>query len=160
MKIALDGVRKDVGIVRTADGFVVTIDDRRHIVSDVSLVAGTIAFLIDQASHVAHVSQGRNGLDISIGGRTYAHTRDEVDTDRPVGAAGEGRLEAPMPGSIVAVNVKTGDTVKAGDPLVVLESMKMHNELLSPATGTVKKVHCKSGEQVAYGQVLVEIGAK
>lgn len=160
MKITLDGVTKDVGIQRTADGFAVTIDERRHQVTGVSLAGGTMAFLIDSASHVAHVSRGRNGLDISIGGRTYAHSRDEVDSDRPVAAQGEGRLEAPMPGSIVAVNVAAGDAVAAGDPLVVLESMKMHNELLAPVSGTVKRVNCKAGEQVAYGQVLVEIGAK
>jgi biotin carboxyl carrier protein len=159
VKITLDGVRKDVAIVRTAGGFAVTIDDRRHTVTDVSVSAGTIAFLIDHASHVAHVSRGRNGLDLSIGGRTYAHTRDEVDSDRPAGTAGDGRLEAPMPGSIVAVNVSAGDAVVAGQPLVVLESMKMHNELLAPVGGKIRKVHCKVGQQVAYGQTLIEIGA-
>lgn len=160
MKIVLDGVRKDIGIVRITGGFDVTIDGRRHTVTEVNVAAGTIAFLIDHASHVAHVSKGRNGLDISIGGRTYAHTRDEVDTDRPAGAGGDGRVEAPMPGSIVAVKVAVGDSVAAGQPLVVLESMKMHNELVAPVSGRVKRVNCKAGEQVAYGQALVEIGAE
>jgi acetyl/propionyl-CoA carboxylase alpha subunit len=160
MKIALDGVQKEVSVERTAAGFAVTIDGRRHEVTDVSISAGTIAFLIDRGSHVAHVSRGRNGLDISIGGRTYAHTRDEVDTDRPGHAGGDGRVEAPMPGAIVAVNVSPGDTVAAGQPVVVLESMKMHNELVAPVGGTVRHVNCKVGEQVAYGQVLVEIGAQ
>ena len=159
MKIVLGGVRKEIGVVRTAAGFVVTIDGRRHTVTEVNVAAGTIAFLIDHASHVAHVSKGRNGLDISIGGRAYAHSRDEVDSDRPAGAGGDGRLEAPMPGSIVAVNVAAGDSVVAGQPLVVLESMKMHNELLAPVAGRVRRVHCRAGEQVAYGQALVEIGA-
>jgi len=158
MKITLDGVRKDVGVERTADGFLVTVEDRRLKVSDVSTTGGTPVFLIDHASHAAHVSRGRKGLDISISGRTYAHTRDEVDSDRPVAAHGDGRVEAPMPGSIVAVNVAVGDKVKAGDAVAVLESMKMHNELLAPVTGTVKHINCRKGEQVAYGQVLVEIG--
>lgn len=160
MKITLDGVRKEVGIARTAGGFVVTIDDRSHTVTDVNVAAGTIAFLIDHGSHVAHVSRGRNGLDISIGGRTYAHSRDDVDSDRPAGAGGDGRLDAPMPGAIVAVNVVAGDAVTAGQPLVVLESMKMHNELLAPVAGRVTRVNCKAGEQVAYGQTLVEIGVE
>jgi len=158
MKVTLDGVSKELGVQRTADGFVVTIDDRRHVITDVSLAGGTLAFIIDKASYVAHVSRGHNGLDISIGGRTYEHTRDEVDTDRPVAGHGEGRVEAPMPGSIVAVNVAVGDAVKPGEPVVVLESMKMHNELVAPVAGKVRRVNCKAGEQVAYGQVLVEIG--
>ena len=160
VKVTVDGVRKEVTVTRAGAGFMVTIDGRRHEVTDVSIAAGTIAFLIDRSSHVAHVSRGRNGLDISMGGRTYAHTRDEVDTDRPSGAGGDGRLEAPMPGSIVAVNVAVGDAVAIGQPLVVLESMKMHNEIVAPRAGTVKRLNCKVGEQVAYGQMLVEIGAE
>lgn len=162
MKITLDGVVREVAVERTKDGFVVTVGDHRHEVTDVSGAGGTLAFLIARHSHVAHMTPGRNGIEISIGGRTYLQARDEVDADSPAVAAGggDGRVEAPMPGAIVAVNVAAGDAVKVGQPLVVLESMKMHNELVSPVNGTVKRVHCKVGEQVAYGQILAEIGAE
>ena len=62
-----------------------------------------------------------------------------------------------MPGSIVAVNAKVGDTVAVGDSLVVLESMKMQNEITAPVAGEVKSVSCSPGDQVAFGAVLVEI---
>ena len=70
----------------------------------------------------------------------------------------DGRIEAPMPGSIIALHVKPGDPVKSGQPVVVLESMKMHNELVAPVDGVVRSLQCKVGDQVGFGQVLAEIG--
>jgi acetyl/propionyl-CoA carboxylase alpha subunit len=159
--IVIDGVRRDVNVEREGDGYVVTVDGRRHVVGEVSATAGTLAFLVDRASHVAHVSNGAVGLWISLGGHGYRVALDVADADRPVstGGAGNGRLEAPMPGAIVAVHVAVGDRVRADQPVVVLESMKMHNEIVSPVDGVVKRVGCKPGEQVAFGRVLVEIEA-
>jgi len=71
----------------------------------------------------------------------------------------DGKVQAPMPGGIIALHVKEGEHVTAGQPLVVLESMKMHNEITSPSNGVVRRVHIKVGEQVSFGHVLVEVGA-
>ena len=65
-------------------------------------------------------------------------------------------LRAPMPGLIIDLKVKTGDKVKAGDPLLVLEAMKMENILKSPGDGMVKKVKVEKGNSVEKGQVLIE----
>jgi biotin carboxyl carrier protein len=78
---------------------------------------------------------------------------------RTGGGSSDGRVQAPMPGGIIAVHVHEGDHVTAGQPLVVLESMKMHNEITSPADGVVQRIHSKVGDQVSFGHVLVEIGA-
>jgi biotin carboxyl carrier protein len=67
-----------------------------------------------------------------------------------------GVLKAPMPGLVVRVQVQPGAQVAAGDPLVVLEAMKMENELKAGAPGTVKLVRVAPGEAVEKGQVLVE----
>jgi biotin carboxyl carrier protein len=67
-----------------------------------------------------------------------------------------GVLKAPMPGLVVRVQVQPGEQVAAGDPLVVLEAMKMENELKAGAPGTVKSVRVAAGEAVEKGQVLVE----
>jgi biotin carboxyl carrier protein len=160
--IVIDGVRREVVLERAGEGYLVTVDGRRHVVSEVSATAGTVAFLVDRASYIAHVSNGAAGLWISIGGHGYAVARESVDADRPVasgGSGGNGRLEAPMPGAIVAVHVAAGDRVKAGQAVVVLESMKMHNEIVSPMDGVVTRVGCRAGEQVPFGHVLVEIEA-
>ena len=63
-----------------------------------------------------------------------------------------------MPGLIVDVICKVGDKVKAGQPVVILEAMKMQNPLPSPIDGEVKSIYVKSGDSVAVQQVLVDIG--
>ena len=59
-----------------------------------------------------------------------------------------------MPGTIVRIPVKVGDSLKAGDTLVVLEAMKMETEIKSPADGTVASIEVEQGGQVATGQIL------
>jgi len=66
-------------------------------------------------------------------------------------------VTAPMPGTVIKVNVHEGSTVKARDPLVVLEAMKMETPLAAPFDGTVTAVHVKEGDRVAGGAVLVEL---
>ncbi|KAL0487801.1 3-methylcrotonyl-CoA carboxylase alpha subunit [Acrasis kona] len=69
-------------------------------------------------------------------------------------AAG-GSLKSPMPGAIIAVNVKQGDVVKKGQTLIVMESMKMELKIASPSDGVVASVYCKQGDAVSGDQVLV-----
>ncbi|MCH8567361.1 MAG: biotin/lipoyl-binding protein [Balneolales bacterium] len=69
----------------------------------------------------------------------------------------EGILNAPMPGKVVSFLVNEGDTVQAGDALVILEAMKMENELKSPATGIIKKLNASPGQSVEKNHTLLEI---
>jgi biotin carboxyl carrier protein len=71
--------------------------------------------------------------------------------------AGPAPLRAPMPGLIVQLRVQPGDRVAAGDGLVVMEAMKMENELRAPAAGTVRAVHVSVGSAVEKGALLVEL---
>lgn len=74
------------------------------------------------------------------------------------GAAGAGSVTAPMPGTILDVKVSVGDQVKAGQPVVILEAMKMENEITATADGTIKEVRVSKGATVNPGDVLVTIG--
>jgi biotin carboxyl carrier protein len=69
----------------------------------------------------------------------------------------DGRLKAPIPGQIARVRAVAGQAVARGDPLLVLEAMKMENEIRSPCAGRVAAVHVVTGQIVALGQLLVEI---
>ena len=73
-------------------------------------------------------------------------------------AGGENAVKAPMPGTILKVNVQNGQAVKEGDVLVVLEAMKMENEILAPKAGTVTQVLVSKGSTVDTGAALVVIG--
>jgi biotin carboxyl carrier protein len=65
-------------------------------------------------------------------------------------------VKAPMPGLIIDLKIKVGDTVNAGDPLLILEAMKMENVLKSPGAGTIKAIKVKKSDSVEKGQVLIE----
>ena len=71
--------------------------------------------------------------------------------------AGAEAIKAPMPGNIIKVNVKAGDSVKKGDVLCVLEAMKMENDIMAPADGTVASVSVTAGQSVQTDAVLVTL---
>lgn len=75
----------------------------------------------------------------------------------PKGNAGATAIKAPMPGTLIKVNVKAGDAVKKGDVLCVLEAMKMENDILAPADGVVATVETAQGASVATDAVLVTL---
>jgi biotin carboxyl carrier protein len=72
-------------------------------------------------------------------------------------AAGPAPVVAPMPGLIVRLHVQVGDQVQAGQAVVVMEAMKMENELRAPAAGTIKAIHAQPGKAVEKGTLLVEL---
>lgn len=75
----------------------------------------------------------------------------------PKAAADATAINAPMPGTILAVNVKPGQTVKAGDVLIILEAMKMENEILAPNDGTVASVNVVKGQSVQSGSQMLTL---
>ena len=72
-------------------------------------------------------------------------------------AAGANTIDSPMPGTIVSVNVTVGQSIKKGDVLVVLEAMKMENEIMSPDDSVVTGVHVNKGDSVDSGAPLVSL---
>jgi biotin carboxyl carrier protein len=69
----------------------------------------------------------------------------------------EKRIEAIIPGTIQRIMAREGEEVTAGTPLLILEAMKMRNEVLSPLSGKIKKIHVSEGEMVSKSHLLIEI---
>ena len=74
---------------------------------------------------------------------------------QPAGGGGKGAVKAPMPGKILEVSVKPGDTVKRGQQVAILEAMKMHNSLGATQDGVIAEVCVDVGQTVAHGDVIV-----
>jgi glutaconyl-CoA decarboxylase len=72
--------------------------------------------------------------------------------------AGASVIEAPMPGKILKISVAVGASVVSGDVLLILEAMKMENEISAPAGGTVREIRAREGDSVNTGDVLVVLG--
>jgi pyruvate carboxylase subunit B len=87
----------------------------------------------------------------------YAGAAKKFETKAPADEQGT-PLKAPMPGMIVRIDKKVGDTVKAGEPVVTLEAMKMENALSAPVSGTILSINCNVGDSVAKNAVLCVIG--
>lgn len=83
-----------------------------------------------------------------------AQTQAAAETQTAPATAGSQTINAPMPGTILKVNVSNGSVVKKGDVLMVLEAMKMENEIMAPADGTVASVNVQPGAAVETNAVL------
>jgi 3-methylcrotonyl-CoA carboxylase alpha subunit len=103
------------------------------------------------------------GFDYSLfadGGTRRLRLIDPLDVTQYEAIAGsEGSVRSPLPGKIIDLRVKSGDTVSKGQPLLVLEAMKMEHTLVAPMDGKVKTIRYAVGEQVAEGAELVEFQA-
>ncbi len=149
-------IDQDKGI--TIDGERVEVDFRR-------LEAGGItSLLLDNRSIAATVEDRRDHWDVLIEGELYSvNVEDErayrLNRQRggELGEDGEAVIKSPMPGIIVTVPVAEGDHVSFGDKVVILESMKMENELKAPCNGIVSHVHVSGGDSVEKDQPLIAI---
>lgn len=105
--------------------------------------------------HNGIVTEGPRNLDLEV-----RRERPELARSKAGGRKNDGKIRPPMPGKVVEVKVKEGQDVLEGDVLVVLEAMKMQNDLKSPIAGTVKRVYVQDGANVEATAVLLEITPK
>jgi acetyl/propionyl-CoA carboxylase alpha subunit len=100
-------------------------------------------------------------IRVAIGGECFEFDLDRDVQSRRGGAAhGNPETRAPMPGKVLDVSVAVGQEVNAGDPLLILEAMKMENVLSAEIGGTVKEVHAKAGDMVEPGKLLILLETK
>ena len=102
---------------------------------------------------------------VTLNGKNYEVEVEETDavitavTDAAPAAAADGqKVLSPMPGTILSVNVSVGSTVKAGEVILILEAMKMENEIVAPCDGTVKQLAVQKGSTVATDALLAVVG--
>jgi biotin carboxyl carrier protein len=126
--------------------------------------AGLCLLLIDNRPTELYLDRRRGGALVTIGRHTFDY---DVGPWRPqtqkkhAAEAGNGtaKLVAPMTGTIIEVKCAAGDIVTAGQVLLVVESMKMNNELKAPVAGSVTAVSVAAGQKVKAGDLLVTLGA-
>ncbi len=130
----------------------------------VQLSPCSYSLLVDGRSHHLSVRPSRDGYLVDLRQRTYhVRLRDELDLTieklglRDTARDHSGQVTAPIPGLITSVVVAVGAEVVAGEQLLVLEAMKMENEIAAPVGGTVAAVHVSPGEVVEKGTLLVEL---
>jgi len=153
--------------------FLVEIIDEHHVLVDGvqynidfdSLIDQPVfSLLLDGQSIESYVYTTDEGLQVLLHGTLYqANVEDE--REKRLRAASGGRvaereefhLKAPMPGLVVSIPVYEGQHIEKGDVLVILESMKMQNELKSPRAGTIARVRIENGDSVEQRQTLLSV---
>jgi biotin carboxyl carrier protein len=122
------------------------------------------SIIMDTIQHEVVVEGAEDNVEVLLNGRLYTGTvldeRSQLMKSRRGGLeadSGEVTIRAPMPGLIAAVLCNEGDAVEAGQTLVILESMKMQNELKAPRAGTVQRVSVASGQTVEQRKVLITL---
>ena len=154
----------EVDVEQTGDGFEVVLKGQRRLVDLIVQDASLASMLLledNRSFEVLSQSESRGRFRIAIGARQFdfevLSPVEAAQLSAVIGEEGPSRVEAPIPGRVVAVKVSEGDDVEAGQPLVVLEAMKMENELSSDRSGRVTKVCVEPGMTVETGAVLVEL---
>jgi biotin carboxyl carrier protein len=164
-ELEVGGRTRQVTVERSGDGFAVTVDGRPWQVDAARIDANTLSLLVDKVSRksydvVATPDPATKQLTVYVGATAVAVARNgRRRGQKEGGAAGAGpqRLVAPMPGKVVRVLVAPGDPVRARQPLVVVEAMKMENELRAGRDGTIAEIHAKEGTSVDAGALLLII---
>ena len=152
LRVALDGVSRLIDVSRTSDFGLSLLD-----MGTVPLDRGTVPLSTD----VQIVPGGGHGellvglrgrtIDVTVNGRRSAHA------EGPLHGHGQVTIVAPMPGRVVRVLVAAGDPVDVRQPVVVVEAMKMENELRAPRAGHVREIAVAPGTSVEAGRVLAVI---
>ena len=157
----VDGRTVKVELRQEAEGrLAVALDGQPLAVDAREAGRGFLSLLIEGRSHTAAVGRQGDGWSVVIGRDAFAVELQEAS--RHAGAAarvasGPARLKAPMPGKIVRLLAAAGAVVEAGQGLVVMEAMKMENELRAPRAGTLRELGVHEGQTVETGHLIAVV---
>jgi acetyl/propionyl-CoA carboxylase alpha subunit len=136
-RVSVNGMEFDVSIEKAADGaMLLTIGSRRIVV---------------------RAARSRNALAVAIGPSSFTFAEVETRSSARRGATATPEMTAPMPGKVLKILVTEGDTVAAGDPLIVLEAMKRETTLFAEGAAVIRKIGVSAGQMVDHGAVLLEL---
>jgi biotin carboxyl carrier protein len=159
----VDGVEHVVTLDERQGNLEVTIDGRAVDVSweEVDRL-GQAALIVDGSSWGVSIERGGGETAVTVAGELH-RVSVEDERERAAHAAererskGGGTIKSVMSGVVVEVLVAEGDAVEEGQPLLILEAMKMQNEIAAPAAGTVKRIHVSEAQVVGGGEKLVDL---
>jgi biotin carboxyl carrier protein len=124
---------------------------------------GQVAMVVDGRARAVSIEGDANTCHVVLAGHSYV-VELEDERERAAHAAererarGGGDVKSVMPGVVIRLLVAEGDEVQEGEPLLILEAMKMQNEIAAPASATVKAIHVEAGTAVGAGEKLITLG--
>lgn len=142
-------------VERDGDQFVVRVGGAAYRLTLAPLESGKFRLSVDGRSHILTFARERVKRFVHVAGQTVAY--EIAQTAAAPGRSAAGDLTAPMPGTVTQVLVKPGDPVQRGQPLLIVEAMKMEHVIRAPRAARVRAVRVGPGDQVDGGAVVAEI---
>jgi biotin carboxyl carrier protein len=149
----------EADIRREDDQRVAVIGGKEYSIGEFVIRENSASFRIGGKRHNIYFARCGDKIHIALDGEYYMivlGSGTRYGSEGP-GPKGSNLITSSMPGLLVKLPVKVGDKIKSGDTLVIIEAMKMQNELRSPIDGEVKKINFKEGEQVDAFQAIIQI---
>jgi len=156
--VTIDGKSYHLDLTQSAGGWLCRVDDREIEVDAVLARPNVLSLRIGNNAYEVKCERVSNDIHIWVGSRRFApevrDPRSLRSRSRTVDEHGPRRLTAPMPGKVVRILLAQGSEVDAGAGVVVVEAMKMQNEVKSPKKGIIQKILVTEGQAVNPGDVL------
>jgi biotin carboxyl carrier protein len=164
LRVDVDGREYLLDVVRSGDqcGYRITGSlDVRGGCSVEEVSPGVFSVLKDRSSFVVRLIETKDAVEAWIGSRKWllaiSDPRDRTSSDRRAAGHGPKEIRALMPGKVIKVLVSAGEEVKAGDGVIIVEAMKMQNEMKSPKNGRIRVIHVREGATVSAGVALLTV---
>jgi acetyl/propionyl-CoA carboxylase alpha subunit len=157
LRLGHGGEDIEASVTWRRQGYLVLVDEAEAEIAILEKAPGEVRFRHDGVDRRARFEIDGDVLWLDWEGQVERFVEHRLGGGGGAEALGDDRLLAPMDGRIVSVMAAEGETVEAGQCMVVLEAMKMQHEIRSGRAGTVDRVAVREGEQVAARQVLVEL---
>lgn len=155
-KININGTEQEINATRQGDQLMLTKPDGGMLTAEIVRVEGS-KIMLSLGGRLLEIAGHKNGDNRQIWSNGRMLSYQKVDETAGADSADPGSLSASIPAVVSEVLVKVGDSVTAGDRLILLESMKMIIPITAPADGTVADLLCAAGDSVAPGVPLVII---
>lgn len=152
-----------VDIEKTEAGYKIVLDNDETINADaVSLKEDLLSIIIESKSYLVNINNESRNYTVDLNGETFNLEVFEEGSARRLkrdkaGFQGKQIIKAPMPGKVIKILVKEGDEVEGGTGLIIIEAMKMENELKASAKGIVKEINAEEGKTVNAGDSIIVI---
>jgi biotin carboxyl carrier protein len=163
LDVRISGTTRTVELQRDGTRWKVALDGVVTDADAIEVATNVYSILLNGESHEIRIAPAADGT-LMLQSRHHEFTAEVIDPRAwrgrrhgAVEAEGRQQIVAPMSGKVIRVLVKVGDKIEAGQGLVVVEAMKMQNEVRSPKTGTVERLLAKEGQPVNAGEVLAWI---
>jgi len=162
LEVKVGGDLRRLELRRAGNGWECRLEGDRRAVDAVEVAPGVFSLLVEGESFTVHVERVEDAYRVHARGADLVAAVENPrrwarNSGGAAGLAGRQKVAAPMPGKVIRVLAGEGQTVEAGQGLVVVEAMKMQNEIPSPKAGVVEQVLVREGDTVEHGQGLMVV---